>query len=191
VGRRDAVGRRGRGGEDIPSLRALRLRIASGLAASALAAALAVYPVLHADLLVPLVAVLGAAGTLLVVTAAVTRGAGLAAAVVLLGAAYVAVEATGRVPATSVVAYAVGLVAIAELVLGSGELPRAALVERAAVVERGLTLSAIGLASALLALVALAADGVSVGAGFETALVGMLAAVALLALPWLALRRPR
>jgi hypothetical protein len=156
-----------------------------------LAGALAVYPVLHADVLVAPVSVLGVAGTLLVVAAVVTRGTTLAAAVVLLGAAYVAVEATGRVPATSVVAYAVGFVSIAELVLWSGELPRAALVERAAVVERVLTLSAIALASALLALVALAADGLSVGAGFETALVGMLAAVALLALPWLVLRRPR
>jgi hypothetical protein len=70
-----------------------------------------------------------------------------------------------------------------------GELPFPAAVDGRGVVDRVLVLTTITVAAALLALVALAATTVRLPGGFQAALLGTAAAVGLLALPLLLLRR--
>lgn len=143
----------------------------------------------RAGALSPLVDLLGALGLLFVAVAVLRRGSLVGAGLFSLAAEYVVVEATGRTAATSIVAYTVALSLLAELVLWLGELPSAATADWGVVVDRLLVLAVMALAAALLALVALAAAGLRVAEAFEAALFGTAAAVALLALPWLLLRR--
>jgi hypothetical protein len=189
VGRAAAAGRRGGGGDGIPALRTHRLRLGAALAAALLAAALASYPLIGAGRLAPLLAALGALGELLVVAAAAWRGRGLAPALVVLGAEAVTAEATGDLPPASVVAYAAGLIVLAELLSWVGELPWRARIDASFAAERLLLLAGLALAGALLALVALAAGGATVLGGLDAALVGFPAAIALLVLPHLLVRR--
>jgi hypothetical protein len=143
---------------------------------------------LHAGVLAPLVGLLGGLGLLFVAVAILRRGVLLGAGLFSLAAEYALVETTGRVAAGSVVAYAVGLVLLCELLLWLAELPSAAAVDRRIVVDRLLALAAVGSGAALAALVVLAATGLRVGTGFEAALLGTAAALALLALPLLLVR---
>ncbi|MGZ4386400.1 MAG: hypothetical protein ACXVZO_05685 [Gaiellaceae bacterium] len=154
-----------------------------------LAAGLASYPLLDAGRLAPLIALLGGLGTLLALLAAVLRGRLLGAALFALGAEFVTAEATGHIPAVSVVAYAAGLIVLSELVLRSAELPLRGEVDAALAAEGLLLLAGLALAAALLALLALAAGGATVPGGAEAALIGCSAAIALLALPRLLARR--
>jgi hypothetical protein len=153
------------------------------------AAGLAAYPMLVAGTLGQLVDLLGGVGLLFVFAAILRRRHFVGAALFTLAIEYVVVEATGRAGSGSVIAYAVGLVVLSELLLFAGELPRAARVDSAVAVEALLVLGGIALAGALLALVTLAAMTVRIPGDFEAALLGASAAVALLALPVLLLRR--
>jgi hypothetical protein len=144
---------------------------------------------LKAGVLAPLVDLLGGLGLLFAIAAILRRGRMVGAALSTLAAEYVVVDASGHVASATVIAYAVGLILVAELLLWSGELPSAALADRAVVAMRLLVLSAIAAASALLALIVLAAGSLQLPHAFEAALLGSAAAAALLALPWLLVRR--
>jgi hypothetical protein len=120
--------------------------------AALVAAALAGYPMLRAGVLAPLVDLLGGVGVLFVAVAILRRGRLAGAALFSLAAEYVVVEVTGRAAATSVVAYAVGLLLVCELLLWLGELPFPAAVDGRGVVDRVLVLTTITVAAALLAL---------------------------------------
>jgi len=81
------------------------------------------------------------------------------------------------------------LILLSELLLLAAELPRRGLVDASVVASGLLVLGGIALAAALLALVTLAASAVRLPGGFEAALLGSVAAVALLGIPLLLLRR--
>jgi hypothetical protein len=153
------------------------------------AAGLAAYPMLAAGALGPLVDPLGGVGLLFVLAAILRRRRFVGAALFTLALEYVLVEATGRAGPGSVLAYAVGLIVLSELLLLGGELPRAAIADRSLAVGALVLLAGVALAAALLALVALAATTVRLPGAFEAALLGTTGAVALLALPRLLLRR--
>ena len=144
---------------------------------------------LEAGKLAPLVDLLGAVGFLLVAPAALARPRLAGLALFALAAEYVVVETTGRVAAATVIAYAVGLILCAELLLWAAELPSLAVADRAIVADRLVALGAVAVAAALLALVALAGSGVRLPGAFAAALLGAIAAAALLGLPMLLLRR--
>ena len=116
------------------------------------------------------------------------RGRLAGVALFTLAAEYSIVEATGHVPAASVIAYAAGLILVSELLLWSAQLPRSARADRAVATQRLTTLAAIALAAALLALAALAGTGLQLPGALEAVLLGTAAAAAMLALPWLLLR---
>jgi hypothetical protein len=143
---------------------------------------------LRAGELAPAVDLLGAVALLLVTTTLAFRAPLAGAALFVLGAEYVLVEATGRAPAASVIAYGVGLLLCAELLLWAGELPSAAVADRALVAERLASLAVLVSGAAVLGLVALAGSGVRLPGAFAAALVGTTAAIVLLALPLALLR---
>jgi hypothetical protein len=187
VERRGSAGRGRGGGEGIPSLRTGRVRLGASSAAVALAAVLAAYPfVVAGDLRRP-AGVLGGAALAFALLA--TRGhAGLAgASLFALGAEYAAVETAGHTGRWSVAAYGAGLVVVAELLLWSAGLPRDGLADRRVVADRLLSLAAIAAAALALAGLVLGAGSLRLAAAPAAATLGTLAAVALLALPWLLL----
>jgi len=134
--------------------------------------------------------VLGAIGLLCVLTALLGRGRLAGPALFTLATEYTIVEATRHSPAASVIGYAAGLIVVSELLLWSAQLPRSAVTDRAVAAGRLALLTAIALAAALLALAVLAAAGLRLPGALEAALLGTVAAAALLALPWLLLRKP-
>ena len=123
-------------------------------------------------------------------TALLGRGRLAGPALFTLATVYTIVEATGHAPAASVIGYAAGLVVVSELLLWAAQLPGSAAADRAVAAGRLTLLIAIALAATLLALAVLAAAGLRLPGALEAALLGTAAAVALLALPWLLLRRP-
>jgi hypothetical protein len=143
-------------------LRTLHLRLAAAVAASLLAAGLAAYPIFTAGRLAPLLGALAAAGLLCVLLALLARGWFTGAALFTLAIENAAAEATGDVPAGSVIGYAAGHL---------------------------LTLVAIAAAAAVLAVAVLAAASLRLPGALEATLLGTAAAVSLLALPWLLLRK--
>ena len=102
---------------------------------------------------------------------------------------YMVVEATGGAGHLSVIGYATGLVVFCEAVFWLDQLPPEALVARSVLVERILGLGLAGAGAAVLALVVLLASGLEFPGSFQAALAGASAAAAVLALPWLLLRR--
>lgn len=153
-----------------------------------LAAGLAAYPVVQAGALGRAVLLLAVLAMVCVVAAVVLWGRLAGVALFLLAAEYVVVEATSRVGPLSIVVYAVGLIVLFELLLWSAELPRRAVVDRAVATHRVLSLGLIASAAALLALVALAAAGLSLGGAYRGALIGVVAAVLLIGSPWVLVR---
>jgi hypothetical protein len=125
-----------------------------------------------------------------VLTAVLARGRLAGPALFTLATEYAIVEATGHAPAASVIGYAAGLILVSELLLWAAQLPRTAAADRAVAAVHLTTLAAIALAAAVLALAVLAAGGLRLPGALAAALLGTAAAVALLALPWLLLRRP-
>jgi hypothetical protein len=154
-----------------------------------LAGALAAYPIVRAGSLLPVVAALAAVGLLFTLLALFLRVRFTGVALFGLAAAYVLVEATDRAGAFSIVAYAAGLVVLAEVLLWLGQLPVSAVVDAAALVAWARNLGLVALAGAVLGLVALAASGFQIPGALAGTLVGCAAAVLLLTLPWLLLRR--
>jgi hypothetical protein len=159
------------------------------VAASLLAAGLAAYPVVTAGRLAPLLGLLAAVGVLCVLLALAARGLFTGAALFTLALEYALAEVTGRVPAGSVIGYAAGLIVVSELLLWSARLPRSASADRAVAAGHVLALALLAVAAAVLAVAVLAAAGLRLPGALEAALLGTAAAVALLALPWLLLRR--
>lgn len=94
-------------------------------------------------------------------------------------------------PAASVAAYAAGLILVSELLLWCVQLPRSGRADRAVAGRQLVTLTATALAAAVLAFAALAAAGLRLPGEWTGALLGVAAAVALLALPSLLLRAAR
>jgi hypothetical protein len=139
----------------------------------------------------PLIEALGGLGLLFAFAAVLLRRRFVAAALFTVASEYVVVEATGRAEPVSVVAYAVGLIVLAELLLTAAEYAAHARADRTLVIEKAVAIGRAAVAAALLALVTLTAATVRLPAGFEAALLGSAAAVALLALPWLLLTRQR
>lgn len=137
----------------------------------------------------PLIESLGGLGLLFAFAAPLLRRRFVAAALFVLASEYVVVEATGRADPVTVVAYAVGLIVLAELLLAAADFAADARADRTVVSETAVTVGAVALAAALLALITLAAATVRLPAVFEAALLGSAAAIALLALPWLLLNR--
>jgi hypothetical protein len=129
-------------------------------------------------------------GLLCVLIAIAARGHLTGVALFTLATEYAIVEATGHVPAVSVIAYAAGLILVFELLLWSAQLPRSARADHAVAARHLVTVVAVALAAALLALVVLAATGLQLPGALEAGLLGTAAAVVLLALPWLLLRKP-
>ncbi|MBN1322147.1 MAG: hypothetical protein JXA87_15045 [Thermoleophilia bacterium] len=125
------------------------------------------------------------------VAAVASYGRLTGAALFLLAAEYALVELDSRVGPASIVLYAAGLVVLCELLLWSGQLPRRAVADRAVVVQRVVTLGLIALGAVLVALSVLAAAGTSVGGSYQGPLVGVAAAVVVLLVPWVLLRRKR
>jgi len=125
-----------------------------------------------------------------VLTALLGRGQLAGPALFTLATEYTIVEVTGHAPAASVIAYAAGLIVVSELLLWAAQLPRSATADRAVATGRLTLLTAIAAAAALLALAVLAATDLRLPGALAAALLGTAAAVALLALPWLLLRRP-
>lgn len=146
---------------------------------------------LRAGTLTRAVAVLAVLAMLCVIVAVVLRGRLTGAALFLLAAEYVVVEATSRVGSLSIIVYAVGLIVLCESLLWSAQLPRRAVADQAIVTQRVLSLSLIASAAALLALLTLAAARMSLGGAYRGALIGVAAAVMVLALAWALLRRSR
>jgi hypothetical protein len=133
--------------------------------------------------------VLAAAGLLCVLVAPLARGPFTGVALFALATEYTVAEVTGHIPAVSVAGYAVGLITVSELLLWSAQLPRSAAADREVAARELLMLAAIAVAAAVLGAVVLAAAGVRLPGALDAALLGVAAAVTLLALPWLLLRR--
>ena len=144
---------------------------------------------LRAGALTPAVLPLAVLAVLSVVVAVALHGRLTGAALFLLAAEYVVVEAGSRVGPSSIIVYAVGLVVLCELLLWSGQLPRKAAADRAIVTQRVLTLGLIAVAAALLAMVTLAAAGLGPVGSLWGTLIGVAAAIVALLLPWVLLRR--
>jgi hypothetical protein len=154
-----------------------------------LAAALAAYPLVRAGSLLPAVAALAVVGLPCTLLAIFVRARFAGVTLFTLAAAYVLVEATGRAGRFSVVAYAAGLVVLAELLLWPAQMPSGARVDRRAVTLWLRNVAAVAVAGAVLGIVALAASGFQIPGTSAGALVGGAAALALLALPRLLLGR--
>ena len=122
-------------------------------------------------------------GVLFALTALVLRARFTGAAVFILAVEYTIVEVTDRVGSLSIVAYAVGLVVLCELLLWFGRLPTRGLADASAVVGQLRGIGLLGLAAALLALVALAAAGLRIPGALAGTIAGSAAAIILLALP--------
>jgi hypothetical protein len=191
VGRRRPACPGDRGGARIPSLRAWPLRLAAAVAAAALAGVLAVVPLLGAGHRDGLLAAPAAAALLGVAGA-------LAGVEALLGVALVGFATefatrsivSGSVGPGATIGYAVALLVVCELVAASLAFGTAARVDAAVVVTRAQALGLAALVGAAAASLALLGAGVRLGDALDSALLGVAATNALLALAYLLSRRP-
>jgi hypothetical protein len=167
------------------------LHLAIAALATALATALAVYPMLDTGRLGLLVDGLGAAALLSLLLPLLWRGRGTWTVLFLLGAEYVLAESFGHVGAVSVMVYAAGLIGLCELLFWLAELPAAASIDAAVIGRRLLLLALTGVAAATLAMMALLATSVRLSSALAALMLGALAAAALLAIPLLLLRGQR
>lgn len=101
----------------------------------------------------------------------------------MLAAEYVVVDVSGDVSAATVIAYAAGLILLAELLQWPSVVAASALADPTVVTAKAVMLAALTAAAALLALVVLASTSLELPRAFEAALLGSAAAVTLLALP--------
>jgi hypothetical protein len=186
--RRNAAGRGRRGGESIPPLRAIYVRLGVDVAAIAVAIGLAVYPALSAGKLAPLVYSLTGAALCFLLLPLLWHGRGVWLPLFLLATAYTVAESFGHVRIASVPAYAAGLIVLCELLFWAAELPPSARVDLAVVGGRLLSLAVIAVAAVALAPIALLATTLQVSSALFAALLGSLAASMLLAIPLVLLR---
>lgn len=149
---------------------------------------LAAYPVFASGRLLP-VDLLAAGALLALLPPLLWSGHLTWLAPFLLGTEYIVAETTGHVGAYSVVVYAAGLIAVCELLLWSVDLPASARVGANVVGRRLLSLAALTVAAVGLAAVALLATYTRLSSAFEATALGAVAAVVLLSLPYLLLRK--
>ncbi|NLE12010.1 MAG: hypothetical protein GX630_10965 [Actinobacteria bacterium] len=157
-----------------------------------LAGGMAAYPIVRSSpsllrATIPLAAVAFA----FVVVAVVWRSQVVGPALFVLTAGYLVVEITGHAGALSVIAYAVGLVMLCELLMTYRALPMSGVVEYRVVAERVLSLVALGVGAAAVAVLVLFAGGWWSAGALEAGLIGMAAVVCLFALPWALVRHRR
>jgi hypothetical protein len=171
-----------RGGEGIPSLRASRVRLATALAATAIASGLAVYPLLEAGRVTALVDVLAGVGTLCVLFSLTGLAWFVPAGLLALGTELVVADLFGRVEPAAVLLYAPGLLVLAELVYWSRSLTGPAIVQPAVVATRSAQLVACAVGAALAAFLALLGGSVHLSVALATGVVGVGASVALIGL---------
>ena len=139
----------------------------------------------------PAVVALAGPGTLFTFAALVFGARFAGAGVAALAVEYVIVLATNRTGAPSLVAYAAGLVVLAEVLFWTAELRFRGLVDGAVVIAFAIRVGAAAAAGAVLAVGVLAAARLRLPGLVWTVVVGCAAAVTLLAIPWLLLRRGR
>jgi len=107
----------------------------------------------------------------------------------VLAGEYLVVEVAGRVPTVSVVAYAVGLAALCEVLHFHGQLPASGIVYLRVIAERLLYLGVVGLGAAVIAVLVLVVGGLRTFDALAAGFVGMAAAVLLCVIPWVLVRR--
>ncbi len=118
------------------------------------------------------------------------RGRALWLPVLLIAAEFMVAEASGRLPASSIVLYATGLITVCELVLWPAGLPPQAEVEWDVVGRRLIQIASFAGAGALLSAATLLPTFIRLDSAILAALLGGAAAIGLLAIPWLLVRRP-
>jgi hypothetical protein len=136
-------------------------------------------------------AVVGLLLVLLVLLAVAWRGRLIGPALFVLAGEYLVVEVADRVPTVSVVAYAVGLAVLCEILHFHGRLPASGTVDLRVIAECLLHLGVVGLGAAVIAVLVLVVGGLRTFAALEAGLVGMTAAVLLCVIPWVLIRRAR
>jgi hypothetical protein len=107
----------------------------------------------------------------------------------VLAGEYLVVEVAGRVPTVSVVAYAVGLLVLCEILNFHGRLPASGSVELRVIAERVLHLGVVGLGAAVIAVLVLVVGGLRTFDALAAGFVGIAAAVLLCVIPWVLIRR--
>jgi hypothetical protein len=176
----------------MPPLRAPRLRLVLLAVTLLLGCGLGAYPAATAGELLPVATTLAIAGVVFTALALVRWTHVIGAALACLAGEYLLTEAAGSVATISIVAYAAGLVVLCELVFWAERLRGIARVDGSVVLAEVRRLALIAAASAVLAIVVLAATGLRLGGSLVLTLAGVVAAVAFLALPLLLARgRPR
>ena len=134
-------------------------------------------------------AVLAALGMLFTFAALVFGARFAGGGVAAVAIEYVVVLAASKTGAPSLVAYAAGLVVLAELLFWTAELRFPGLVDWAVVAACAARAGAAGAAGAVFAVVVLVASGLQLPGPVWAVAVGCAAAVVLLAIPWLLLRK--
>jgi hypothetical protein len=138
--------------------------------------------------LLPVVVALAMLGVLF--TAAALRWLGfVGAALTCLAGEYLLTEAAGSVATVSLVFYAAGLLVLCELIFLAGQLRALSRVDGAGLAAWLRHLALTGVASAVLAVVTLAAARLRVAGSLTITIVGSAAVVILLGLPWFLSRR--
>jgi hypothetical protein len=132
---------------------------------------------------------LAVVGLLLVLLAVAWRVRLTGPALFVLAGEYLVVEVADQVPTVSVVAYAVGLVVLCEILHFHGRLPASGTVDLRVIAERLLHLGVVGVGAAVIAVLVLVVGGLRTLAALEAGLVGMTAAVLLCVIPWVLIRR--
>ena len=150
--------------------------------------ALGAYPTINAGELFPVAVTLAALGVVLVALALFRQTRFVGAALLSLVIEFLVTEATESVSTPIIIIYPVGLVVLCELVFWTRQLPSSARVDGAAFTGWLRGLASISIVSALLAVVVLVASGLQISGPFTGTIVGSVAAVVLLTLPWLLAR---
>lgn len=157
----------------------------------AITVGLATYPLVRAGGLMRVAAPLALIGLLLVAVAVAWPTRLTGPLLVVLVAEYLAAELTGRVPTVSVIAYAVGLAVLAEVLDFNARVPAAGTVDVSLITRRLLFLGIVALGAAVIAVLVLV---VGRARGLDTlaaVFVGATAALLLCVIPWVLIQRAK
>jgi len=154
----------------------------SAAAALALAAGLAAYPVLATPRLVVLEIVLGSAGVVALAVSLLRSSNALGATLLALAAAIIVLELVRARSLVVLVLCATALITLGELSAFASSLRAVELIERSVLTRRLAHLAMIAIGSLAVSALAALATRVSVGGGLSAAVVGVIAAVLVLAL---------
>ncbi|HZL54640.1 MAG TPA: hypothetical protein VFC22_03335 [Solirubrobacteraceae bacterium] len=154
----------------------------SAAAALALAAALAVYPVLAAPRLQVLEIALGSIGVLALAVTLLRSSHALGATLLALAGAVIVLELVRARSLPVLIAYASALITLGELSAFSSSLHAVELVERSVVARRLGQLALIALGGLAVSAIAALASRIAIGGGLSAGALGVIAAVLVLAL---------